>query len=201
MIAYLRGRIIAKSEDGVIIDAGGVGYEVTLSPYSVSLLPPEGTEAEIYVAESITMYGGTNLYGFRSAEEKKLFEILKNVPGAGGKKALEYLGKAQKSIPDFVSAVREKDPKRLRAVFGFTMKTAEKLIASLQDKIPQDFIKNTGNVSGLRSDIYARAVDALLSLGFRPLEARNAVETAAEEAGREAGTETLIRFALKHLNQ
>ncbi|MEK7721908.1 MAG: OB-fold domain-containing protein, partial [Elusimicrobiota bacterium] len=137
MLAYLRGRIVLKNPGSVVIETGGVGYEVFLCEPSLAALGPDGGTTEFFIAESISMYGGTALYGFISKEEKSLFDLFRDaVPNTGARKALDYLGKAVKSMPDFIGAVTAKDSKRLTAIFGFTAKTSEKLISALKDKLP-----------------------------------------------------------------
>lgn len=198
MLAYLRGTIISKDEGSAVIEAGGVGYEVSFCAPDLEALGPEGSAAEVFVAESSVMYGGTVLYGFRSREGKRLFDLFRDaVPGTGAKKAMDYLAKALKSMPDFVSAVASKDPKRLTAIFGFTAKTADKLISALKDKLPE------GAAPGAlprQSGAYMQAMSALTALGFRAGEARASLEEAAAEAGPEAPAEAIIRLALRRLS-
>ena len=199
MLAYLRGRIVLKNNGSAIIETGGVGYEVFLCEPSLEALGPEGGAAELFIAESISMYGGTALYGFRSKEEKSLFDLFRDaVPNTGAKKALDYLGKAVKSMPDFIGAVAAKDSKRLTAIFGFTAKTSEKLISALKDKLPAAGPAATGFSAA--SGAYMQAMNALTALGFRAGEARSALEEAAAEAGPGASAESIIRLALRRLS-
>lgn len=200
MLAYLRGRIVVKNDESAVIETSGVGYEVFFCAPSLEALGPEGSPAEVHIAESISMYGGTALYGFCSIEEKRLFDLLRDaVPNTGAKKALDYLGKALKSMPDFVAAVAAKDLKRLTAIFGFTAKTAEKLITALKDKLPA---ANPAAAAGFSaaSGVYTQAINALTTLGFRAGESRAAVEEAAALSGPGADAEALIRQALRMLS-
>jgi len=198
MIAYLRGRIVLKGDESAVIETGGVGYEVFLCSPSLEAIGPEGGTAELYIAESISMYGGTALYGFRSRDERKLFDLLRDaVPNTGAKKAMDYLGKAVRSMNDFTAAVSAKDAKRLTAIFGFTAKTAEKLINALKDKLPGTAAAGAAIPQG---GAYTQAMNALTALGFRAGEARAALEEAAEEAGPSAAAEAIIRLALKRLS-
>jgi len=200
MIAYLRGRIVAKYAESAVIETGGLGYEVFFCEPSLENLGPEGATVEVFIAESISMYGGTALYGFRSQEEKRLFDLLRDaVPNTGAKKAMDYLGKAVKSMPDFIAAVAAKDAKRLNAIFGFTAKTADKLISALKDKLPAAAPGAAAGFSGA-SGAYIQAMNALTALGFRAGEARAALEEAAAEAGQEASAESIIRLALRSLS-
>ncbi|MGD9641497.1 MAG: Holliday junction branch migration protein RuvA [Elusimicrobiales bacterium] len=200
MLAYLRGRVVAKNDESAVIEVNGLGYEVFLCAPSLEALGPEGSPAELFLAESISMYGGTALYGFRSKEEKQLFDLLRDaVPNTGAKKALDYLGKAVRSMPDFSAAVAAKDVKRLTAIFGFTAKTADKLIMALKDKTLPG-AGGPASIAGIPSGAYAQALAALIGLGFRAGEARAALEDAAAEAGAGASTEAVIRLALKRLS-
>lgn len=198
MLAYLRGRVVRKDDESAVIEVNGLGYEVFFCAPTLEALGPEGSVVEVFLAESISMYGGASLYGFRTAEEKKLFDLLRDaVPNTGAKKALDYLGKAVRSMPEFASAVAAKDLKRLTAIFGFTAKTADKLISALKDKMPAaPAAPGTSAASGA----YAQAMSALTALGFRAGEARAALDEAAAEAGPAAGAEAIIRLALKRLS-
>ena len=199
MIAYLRGRIVAKYEESAVIETGGLGYEVFFCEPSLADLGPEGATVEVFIAESISMYGGTALYGFRSREEKSMFDLLRDsVPNTGAKKAMDYLGKAVRSMPDFAAAVAARDPKRLTAIFGFTAKTADKLISALKDRLPSAASVPAGRSAPAAA--YTQALTALAALGFRAAEARAAIEDSAAEAGPAADAEALIRLALRRLS-
>lgn len=202
MIAYLKGKIVRKGPHSAVIETGGVGYEVFFCEPSLDSLGGVGAPAEAFIAESISMYGGTALYGFLSEEEEQLFDLLRSaVPNTGAKKALDYLGKAVKSLPDFTRAVAAKDPKPLTAIFGFTAKTAEKLISALKDKLPVSGLPGTGaGQPGAPGASYIQAMNALTALGFRAGEARAALEEAAAQAGPQAAAEAIIRLALRRLS-
>ncbi|HCC48592.1 MAG TPA: hypothetical protein DEQ38_10835 [Elusimicrobia bacterium] len=199
MLAYLRGRIVHKDAESAVIETNGLGYEVFFCAPSLEALGAEGSTVEVFLAESISMYGGTALYGFRSKEEKQLFDLLRDaVPNTGAKKAMDYLGKAVKSMADFTAAVAARDCKRLTAIFGFTAKTADKLVSALKDKLPQG--SYAAGAFPAASGAYTQAMNALTGLGFRAGEARAALEEAAEEAGSAASAETIIRLALRRLS-
>ena len=186
-----------------MIEAGGIGYEVFFCPESLKSMGAPGAEASAFISESISMYGGTALYGFLSAEEKTLFELFREaVPNTGAKKALDHLGKALKSLPDFKQAVIKKDLKLLVTIFGFTAKTAEKLIAALKDKMP-DF-ETTGDEKIRRSwkcGNYSQVLSALATLGFKPGEAKAALDEAeAEDQKSPENAEQLLKRTLKKLS-
>jgi len=202
MLAYLNGRVISKNAQSVIIETGGVGYEVFLCAASLEALEPSG-KAEVFLAESISMYGGSALYGFLNAGEKALFELFRDaIPGTGAKKALEYLNKALRSLPDFKKAVIKNDLKLLTSIFGFTAKTAEKISMALKDRIQglsvpgNEKIKDGLYLSGAH---YEQVLNALAVLGFKSGEAREALE-AAVAAGKTENTEELLKRTLKLLS-
>ena len=203
MIASLRGTISCKTEESVVIEASGVGYEVFLCDASLRNLGSEGAQAYLLTVESVSMYGGAALYGFLTREEKDLFELFRDaVPGTGAKKALDYLNKALKSLPDFKQAVLRNDPKLLTAIFGFTAKTADKLISSLKGRMPD--LKTSGRTRlgvSAPQGVYARAFTALSNLGFKAGEAKAALEAAAAEGSPDnEDAESLLKRALKTLS-
>jgi Holliday junction DNA helicase RuvA len=204
VIATLKGVLQSRGADSAVIEAAGVGYEVSLTEASALRLPALGCEVMLYIVESFGMYGGTTLYGFQSASEKEMFLAFReNVPGAGAKKALEYLEKASKSLPDFRRAVIDKDAKLLCGVFGFTKKTAERLIAALKDKIEKVEVAGVEKfavVDGPPSGAFARTLEALQALGYKNREAMTVLEAVSSEASAEnLSVEDLLRRALKKL--
>ncbi len=203
MIATLRGALLERTDDGAVVEAAGVGYAVFASAATRDRLPGTGGEVFLHIVESVAMYGGgVSLYGFLSIEEKKIFLALKeNVPGAGAKKALELLDKAAKSLPDFRRAVLDKDTKGLVTLFGFTAKTAEKIVAGLQGKM--DAFPSSPGAGRERSAAMTsldEAIQALVSLGYRESDARDAAQSARKALGADASAEPLIRDALRRLS-
>lgn len=202
MLAYLKGRVLSKSAQSAVIETGGVGYEVFFCAASLEALEVSA-QTEVFIAESISMYGGTALYGFLSAEEKSIFELFRDaIPATGAKKALDYLSKALRSLPDFKRAVTNNDLKLLVTIFGFTAKTAEKISQALKDKIRELVISGQEKIKGAYSPDapYAQAMSALCALGFKPGEARGALESALSGAPNTDTTETLLKKALKLLS-
>ncbi len=199
MIARLRGTLLERSEGGAVIDAGGVGYAVILSEGAANRLPPLGDDVELFIVESVAMYGGgTSLYGFLTEEERKIFNVLReNVPNTGAKKALDILEKATKSLPDFRRAVIDKDPQALVSLFGFTAKTAEKLVPALQGKL--EGLPLAGAPSR-RDGPLEDAVAGLVALGYRDVAAREAAQSAQATLGAAGSSQALIRESLQRLS-
>jgi Holliday junction DNA helicase RuvA len=203
MIAYLKGEILEIKEDGAIILCGGVGYEVNLA-HSSALELTAGTEAAFYVAESISPYDGTVLYGFLKKEDKDLWSLFKTaIPNTGPKKAMEFLNKALRSVADFHNAILKKDPKILTGIFGFTSKTAEKLINSLKDKMDTITVQGESKIKILDEAPYLSGVmEALGALGYSAAEARRAMEKLqAEGINPNDKIENIIKEALRVLKK
>ena len=203
MIAYLKGQILELNEESVIIVCNGVGYEVTLAKSSALELQA-GQTAALYIAESISPYDGTMLYGFLTKEDKELWALFKSaIPNTGAKKALEYLNKALRSVADFHNAIIKRDPKILTGIFGFTAKTAEKLINSLKDKMDAVSVQGSGKIKVLDDAPYMSGVlEALIALGYSAPESRRAIEQLYQEGiNPNDKIEHIIKEALRVLKK
>ena len=206
MIASLRGTVVLKELESVVVECAGVGREVHITASTAAQLPGPGGEAFLLVVPSYAMYGGgETLYGFLTPAEKSLFCVFRDeIKGAGAKKALEYLDKASKSLPDFRRAIMDRDEKLLCGVFGFTKKTAEKLIEALKDKLGELHVPGAPHNRKAEppppSGPWAQALSALESLGYKPSEVKAALQALAEEhSGTDLPAEQLVRHALKRL--
>lgn len=202
MLNHLRGAFDSASLSRVVIDVNGLGYEVSVPLSTQEKMPAPGNEVKLFIVESSTMYGGaTTLYGFLTEEERDIFTLLKDeVPGAGARKALEYLDKVTKSLPDFRRAIVQRDSSTLVGVFGFTKKTAEKLVAALKDKISE--VTLTGKEKWIPTSVSAPRTDAiagLMALGYRENQARAAVEQVLTPENAQLPLEEILRKALRHL--
>ena len=203
MIVYLKGEILEVKEDGAVILCGGVGYEVNLAHASAQELTA-GQETALYVAESISPYDGTVLYGFTHKEDKDLWLLFKTaIPNTGPKKAMEFLNKALRSVADFHQAILNRDPKILTGIFGFTAKTAEKLINSLKDKMDTVTVQGESKIKVLDEPGYlSEALKALSALGYSAVESRRALDTLHTRGiGPNEKIETVIKEALRVLTK
>ena len=190
-------------DDGVILLCGGVGYEVTLA-HSSALELTAGTQAALHIAESISPYDGTVLYGFLNKEDKALWLLFKTaIPNTGPKKALEFLNKALRSVADFHNAILKRDPKILTGIFGFTSKTAEKLINSLKDKMDAVTVQGESKIKVMDEAPYMSGVlEALSALGYSAAESRRAMEKLyAEGINPNDKIENIIKEALRVLKK
>jgi Holliday junction DNA helicase RuvA len=207
MIAQLTGQIIdaglEKDTARVVVDVHGVGYEVLVTPTSQTKIRP-GQTLTLYVSESVTAFdGATTLYGFLSRDDKDVFLTLRhNVDGMGPKKALECLEKISKSLPDFKRAILDNDTRLLVSVFGFTKKTAEKLVVSLKDGVAawtSSGAPKWSEVAGRSEE--SEALSALVNLGYDESEARELLGAAKKNAGEKATVEILLQESLRIVSQ
>ncbi len=200
MIAFVKGSLAEVELDRVIIDVGGVGYNVFVSSYTISRLPLEGNEVKLYtylnVKEDLMQ-----LYGFLSKDELRIFKLLIGVNGIGPKGGLGIL--SYLTPDDLRFAVMSNDVKAISAAPGIGKKTAEKLILELKDKLgsiePEEVTTSesvTGNVSFSR-EIQTEAVQALVTLGYGSTEALRAVTNVMTE--QEESVEEILKKALKFL--
>lgn len=203
MIGYLQGTVLEVKEESILLVCGGVGYEVNMAKNSTAELEP-GREASLYISESISPYDGTMLYGFLSKEDKELWLLFKTaIPNTGAKKALEFLNKALRSVADFHNAIVKRDPKILTGIFGFTSKTAEKLINSLKDKMDAVSVQGAAKIKVLDNAPYmSEVLQALTALGYSAPEARRAMEQLYQNGVQPTDKiETLITQALRILKK
>ncbi|MGE0325508.1 MAG: Holliday junction branch migration protein RuvA [Polyangiaceae bacterium] len=176
MIGRLCGKLVAEELDGhVILDVGGVGYEVLL---------PLGTAGRVRAAgESVVLHVHTHvreealdLYGFASALEREVFRLLIGVPNVGPKTALAVL--SELPPPELVRAVSQGDLARLNKISGIGKKTAERLVLELKEKLPRVAeVELPSPAQSPSSSNRERLYGALTNMGYRPAEAERAVDS------------------------
>jgi Holliday junction DNA helicase RuvA len=196
MIASLRGALLEKHPNQVIVDINGVGYDVTIPISTYSALPDAGSQISLRIHTHVRE-DAIALFGFLAAEEKMLFEKLIGVSGIGPKLAITVLSGL--AAGDLTNAIRSGDVQRLTRVPGIGKKTAERIILELRDKV--DLVKGGQTpVSTEKStpftDIEYDVLSALMNLGCQ----RPAAETAIRKAvatGLESGFEPLFRKSLE----
>lgn len=194
MIAHLRGRLITKHPNQAIVEAGGVGYDVTISVPTYSELPGLGSEVALHIHTHVRE-DALALYGFARGEEKQLFEKLITVSGIGPKLAMTILSGMAAS--DMVAAIRANDFARLTKIPGVGRKTAERMCVELRDKL--DAFGEPQPVAA-HSVIEEDVISALTNLGFQRALAEKAVERVVTSAGRE-NFDGLFRAALASLSK
>jgi Holliday junction DNA helicase RuvA len=187
MIAHLRGRVLEKHPSHVILEAAGVGYEVTISVPSFSGLPAEGAEVSLYIHTHVRE-DTLALYGFLRREEKKLFERLISVSGIGPKLAITVLsGIASEAL---VTALRGNDLTALTRIPGVGKKTAERMVLELRDKL-DGLAAAPAPPPGTRME--EDVISALVNLGYQRGSAEQAVKRALDKAGNGASFEQVFR--------
>ena len=202
MIDYFKGILSYKKTNVVVTEACGVGYSINITVDTSNRLPKEGEEIKLYIVEATGLYGGiVSHYGFLSKEEREMFCLIKDeVPSTGAKKAMEYFDKVSKSFADFKVAIIKKDISLLSTVFGFTKKTAEKLIVALKDKIAEISVNNEQKWQEVstNSSTEIEAIEALLTLGYKDLQARTAVSKVISQNNK-LEVAQIVKEALKYL--
>ena len=206
MIASLRGVVLSQDGERVVLEAAGVGYEVLVTQATARALPAPGHEAFLLTVESFGMYGGgATLYGFATPAEKSLFSTIKTRCPAPEPRRLWNISTRRQSLPDFRRAILDQDAKMLTGVFGFSKKTAERLVDALKDKLESVQMPGAERLKTPASEAagtsaMSQALNALSSLGYKPAEARAALLALAEEKGaQDLPAEQIVRLALKRL--
>jgi len=196
LIGHLRGQILRKSPQEVVVEVAGVGYRVLIPVSSFYRLGGEGDSVSLRVHTHVRE-DALALYGFLTAGEQSLFERLIGVAGVGPKLALNILSGIE--APELTAALREADVARLTRVPGVGKKTAERLVLELRDKMPalaaSEGTPSSGAATGLKDDL----LSALANLGYSRPEAEKGVERALREDGS-ARFEDLLRRALRILS-
>ena len=193
MIAHLRGRIISKSPNQVIVECAGVGYDVAISVATFTSLPAEGAEAQLFIYTKVAE-DQLALYGFMEKQEKRLFERLLSITGIGPKLAITVLsGIASDRL---VSAIRASDHAQLTKVPGIGKKTAERIVLELKDKL-DDLATAPVATQVNHGPAGEDALSALINLGYPRPVAQKAIETAiAREPATKNDFELLFRAAM-----
>jgi Holliday junction DNA helicase RuvA len=188
MIARLRGKPVARTADGLVVDVGGVGYLVAATP---AVLRSAQGSAEVTVETYLHVReDALQLYGFADASERELFTALLGVSGVGPKVALAVVSGSPSA--ELRRAIVVGDPARFQAIPGIGKKTAERIVLELKDKLGDDDVVPIGAASGTSSHVVAR--DALVELGYSVAEA----EQALAEVDPELPAEERIRLALRN---
>ncbi len=196
MIAYVRGVLDHKEPNRIVVDIGGIGYEVFIPLSTYQRLPAVGDQVKLFtyhhVREDIT-----DLYGFLSSEEKEIFEMVLTISGVGTKVALSILSAMSADV--FRRSIAQGDIKTLTKIPGIGKKSAERMVLELKGKIGTVHI-DEGMMRVLEAESGNDAVSALLSLGAGQSAAEYAVYRAERLLGDEAEVEDLIAQAIKLLS-
>ena len=193
MIALLRGILIEKHPNQAIVEAGGVGYDVTIPVSTFTHLPGTGAEVRLRIHTHVRE-DALSLYGFLTREEKVLFEKLISVSGIGPTLAVKVLSGV--AAPDLIRAIIRGEVDRLVRIPGVGKKTAERMVLELRDKMPAVSGELPEAPAAALSQVDQDVLSALLNLGCARPQAEAAVRK-AKSAGAPADFEPLFRRALE----
>jgi holliday junction DNA helicase RuvA len=203
MIGKLKGLIESYGEDSVIVDVGGVGYEVFCSARTLQELPGVGRPATLAI-ETHVREDQIRLFGFLTEIEREWFRLLQTVQGVGVKVALAVLGTLKPA--ELASAIAMRDKAMVARTPGVGPKVAERIVTELKDKAPAytnvdpALVRLSGALEEKRAPApISDAVSALVNLGYAQPQAAAAIAAAARNAGEGAEATTLIRLGLREL--
>jgi holliday junction DNA helicase RuvA len=190
MIAWVRGEVLVRRPDHVVIEASGVGYRLTVSTETLKAVPARGREAGLH-AQLVARDDSLTLYGFASEEERDLFGHLTSVSGVGPKVAIAILSGG--TPRELLRAIAAGDAKRFQAVPGIGKRTSERVIVELREKVAGQLEEGVPALADADAgDPRALARDGLMHLGYTLGEAEKLLEVAEGES-----PEDLIGSALR----
>jgi Holliday junction DNA helicase RuvA len=194
MIARLRGRLLEKAPEQIVVDVGGVGYQLAISLQSFARLPALGAEVDLRVHTHVRE-DALQLFGFLEEEERTLFLLLIQVATVGPRVAMAVLSGLDTG--ELERALGEGDARRLTTIPGIGKKKAELIVLQLREKVRALALTQRVDAAARPGGDGAEAISALVNLGYKPAEAERAVQR-AEQAGP-APLPELIREALRRL--
>lgn len=198
MITFLQGKLLEALPTQVVVDVSGIGYEVLIPLSSFDKLPQPGNDVKL-LTQLVVREDSHTLYGFATAAERDLFRLLiNNVSGIGPKTALNIL--SGMNPVTFRGAVANGDVKALSQISGVGKRTAERIVVELRDKVGAAGAWEASSAQRALSPADQKindAVLALMALGFKQVEAHDAVRSAQGAQGKQATVEDLVRAALK----
>ncbi len=200
MIGQIRGKLIAKTPPEILIDVGGLTYEVQV-PMSTLYQLPELDSQIVLHTHFVVREDAQLLYGFADIKEKSMFRALIKVNGVGPKMALAILSGME--ADEFVRTVRNNDVAAMVNMPGIGKKTAERLIVEMRDRLAEwdaaggTSISDAGSVAS--NTVTREAEAALLSLGYKPQQASRVIAQIAKQNPELTDSEALIRLALKSM--
>jgi Holliday junction DNA helicase RuvA len=205
MIAHLSGTLLAKHATSVIVDVGGVGYEVTIPVTTFYDLGETNAPVRLQIYTHVREEA-LQLFGFRTLRERELFTLLISVSGIGPKSAVAML--SGMSADEIVTAIRQSNYARITSIPGVGRKTAERLVIELRDKMAalsspalEEQMAAGGPTAAQSEDALREdTLAALLQLGFPKPAAEKAITGAMQEGG-DLSVETLLRRSLRQLSK
>ncbi|MCK5193057.1 MAG: Holliday junction branch migration protein RuvA, partial [Desulfobulbaceae bacterium] len=189
-------KLVLKTTDSLIIDVGGVGYEVNAPLSTFYAVPEEGADISLLIYTHVKE-DAIKLFGFLTDMEKKLFIKLISVSGVGPKLAMNILSGMESS--QLAIAIKESDIPRMNAIPGVGKKTAERLILELKDKIDSDILIDGASQAmpeQKKTTVFDDALSALLNLGYRKPDVEKTLDSLIQ-SDNTLSVESLLKEALK----
>ena len=194
MFAFLEGTIAIKQEGYLVVNVGGVGYELNISSYSAAVLPEVNSQAKVFTYLQVKE-DGVALYGFATIEEKDLFLKLITVSGVGPKMAIGILSNI--SMTELIKAISLNDIKILSTIKGVGKKTAERIAIELKDKVTIENITLDAQTTIVDTKAVDEACLVLVSLGVNKNDALRLVREYAKE---DSTAEDIVSKVLRGMN-
>lgn len=199
MIAFLTGRLAFKAPTHLTLDVQGVGYEVHI-PLSTYYALPNLEEVAALNIYTHLREDAIQLFGFISRREKEAFLLLTTVSGIGPKLALGVLSGLP--LNELIRAIQSEDVEKLGTIPGIGKKTAARIALELKEKFAKIHASLTATMKeepAVSAGLYDDALSALVNLGYRPQDVKDALKTVSKTAESQAGLKELIREGLKEL--
>ena len=199
MYQYLTGKLIEKTPTSAVVEVGGVGYLLQVPVSTYSALPESGERVKIWTHLAVREDAHI-LFGFATEDEREMFRLLISVSGIGPKTAVGILSGA--AMTEFKRAIIEGSLAFLTGIPGIGRKTAERLVIELREKLVVDkrAAASLTALKGADSEVVEDSLRALIELGYRRQNAREAIEKVLQGAAKnELSVPELVRASLKHI--
>jgi len=201
MIAFLSGKLIEKEANSVIVDVGGVGYDVSIPLSTFYELGEVGSDVQLRIYTNVRE-DAIQLFGFNTSRERDIYLKLISVQGIGAKSGIAML--SGMNADEIIAAIRTENLAKLTAIPGVGKKTAERLVIELRDKIGDLASGIPAGTSAAAAagiggdDVYEDALSALVNLGYQKSAAEKALQQARQD-GVELSVQKMLRAALQKL--
>ena len=192
MIGYLKGTLLEKKPNSVLLDVNGVGYLIHIPVSTFYDLPEERSPLSLFIHTHVRE-DMIALYGFRTASEKQVFEKLISVSGIGPKMGIAFL--SGMTVDELVPAIQRQDVLKLTTIPGVGRKTAERVVLELREQIPA-LLSQTASAAE-EKPVKEDLISALVNLGYHRNLAERAVKSVLEQAKAESSFETLLKQSLQ----
>lgn len=195
MIGHLKGTLIEKKPNSVLLDVNGVGYLINIPVSTFYDLPDEGSSLALFVYTHVRE-DTIALYGFRTQRDKNLFEKLISVSGVGPKVGVAFL--SGMTAEELIPAIQKQDILKLTTIPGVGRKTAERVALELREQVPAllSEIATVPEEKSMREDL----ISALVNLGYHRNLAERAVKSALDKAKSEDSFEVLLKYSLQMIS-